>query len=119
MQRVLVDEKTDMKHNHESEQAALFQCDCCFLITDEYAPKIAFLVGIDTMYTQMATILVKNKGNRDPFASRSLAAFARHVGQPIVRARIRRKNHGTFFFFLHVALSGRDAAAPLSHWARA
>ena len=42
---------------------------------------ITVLVGIDAVYKQMVAI---KKGDRDPFASRSLAAFARYVGHPKV-----------------------------------
>ena len=45
---------------------------------------VTVLVAIDTVYKQMVAILLGKKGNRDPFASRSLAAFARHVGHPKV-----------------------------------
>ena len=41
---------------------------------------VTVLVAIDTVYEQMVAILLEKKGNRDPFASRSLAAFARYVG---------------------------------------
>ena len=45
---------------------------------------ITVLVAIDTVYKQMVAIPLEKKGNRDPFASRSLAAFARYVGHPTV-----------------------------------
>ena len=45
---------------------------------------ITVLVAADTVYKQMVAIPFEKKGNRDPFASRSLAAFARHVGHPKV-----------------------------------
>ena len=41
-------------------------------------------MAIDTVYKQMVAILLEKKGNREPFASRSLAAFARYVGHPKV-----------------------------------
>ena len=41
---------------------------------------LTVLVAIDTVYKQMVAIPLGKKGNRDPFASRSLAAFARYVG---------------------------------------
>ena len=40
-------------------------------------------VAIDTVYKQMVAIPLEKRGNRDPFASRSLAAFARHVRHPV------------------------------------
>ena len=45
---------------------------------------ITVLVAIDTVDKQMVAIPLEQKGNRDPFASRSLAAFARYVGHPKV-----------------------------------
>ena len=60
----------------------VIQCDCCFLKTEEDAPMVRVLVAIDTVYKQMVAIPLEKNGNRDPFASRSLAAFARYVGHP-------------------------------------
>ena len=48
---------------------------------------ITVLVAIETVYKQMVAIPLEKKGNRDPLASRSLAAFARHVGHPKVIIR--------------------------------
>ena len=45
---------------------------------------VTVLVAIDTVYKQMVATPLEKKGNRDPFASRSLAAFARYVGHPKV-----------------------------------
>ena len=45
---------------------------------------VTILVAIDTVYKQMVAIPLEKKGNRDPFASRSLAAFARYMGHPKV-----------------------------------
>ena len=45
---------------------------------------VTVLVATDTVYKQMVAIPLDKKGNRDPFASRSLAAFARYVGHPEV-----------------------------------
>ena len=45
---------------------------------------ITVLVALDTVYKQMVAIPLEKMGNRDPFASRSLAAFARYVGHPKV-----------------------------------
>ena len=58
----------------------VIQCDYCFLKTEEDAPMVTVSVAIDTVHKQMVAILLETKGNRDPFASRSLAAFARYVG---------------------------------------
>ena len=45
---------------------------------------VTVLVAIETVYKQMVAIPLEKKGNRDLFASRSLAAFARYVGHPKV-----------------------------------
>ena len=45
---------------------------------------ITVLVAIDTVCKQMVAIPLEKKGNREPLASRSLAAFARYVGHPKV-----------------------------------
>ena len=50
----------------------VIQFDYCFLKTEDDAPMITVLVAIDTI-----AIPLEKKCNRDPFASRSLAAFAR------------------------------------------
>ena len=74
----LVGEETDTRHGHRFSQAhPVVQYDCCFLKTGEDAPMVTVLVAIDTVYKQMVAIPLEKKGNRDPFASRSLAAFAR------------------------------------------
>ena len=41
---------------------------------------ITVLVAMDTVYRQKVAIPLEKKSNRDPFASRSLASFARYVG---------------------------------------
>ena len=41
---------------------------------------ITVLVATETVYKQMVAVPLEKKGNRDQFASRSLAAFARYVG---------------------------------------
>ena len=58
----------------------VIQCDDSFVKTEEDAPVVTVLVATDTVYKQMVAIPLEKKGNRDPFASRSLAAFARYVG---------------------------------------
>ena len=45
---------------------------------------VTVLVAIDIVYKQMVPIPLEKKGNRDPFASRNLTAFARYVGHPKV-----------------------------------
>ena len=45
---------------------------------------VTVLVAMDTVFKQMVAIPLEKKGNRDPFASRSLATFARYVGHPKV-----------------------------------
>ena len=45
---------------------------------------VTVLVAIDTVYKQMVAIPLEKKGDRDPFASCSAAAFARYVGHPKV-----------------------------------
>ena len=76
------------ENRHESRSQAqpgtpVFQCDY-FLRTEEDAPMITVLVAIDTVYIEMVAIPLEEKGNRDPFAKRSLAVFARDIGHPKV-----------------------------------
>ena len=54
---------------------------------------VTVLVAIDTVYKQMVATPLEKKGNRDPFASRSLAAFARYVGHP--KVIIQARTHGS------------------------
>ena len=76
----LAGEKTDMSHDHKNQPGTpVIQCDYC---SGKDAPMVTVLVAIDTVYKQMVAIPLEKKGNRDPFASRSLAAFARYVGHP-------------------------------------
>ena len=72
---------------------------------------VTVLVSIDTVYKQMVAIPLEKKGNRDPFASRSLAAFARYAGHPkviiqgdaehalmaVIRVRIADSHNTTHF----------------------
>ena len=67
-----------------SPDTPVIQCDYCFRKTEEDAPVVTVLVATDTVYKQMVAIPLEKKGNRGPFASRSLAAFARYVGHPKV-----------------------------------
>ena len=81
----LVGEKTDTSHEHKNQPGTpVIQCDYCFLKTEEDAPMVTVLVAIDTVYKQMVAISLEKKRNRDPYSSRSLAAFARYVGHPKV-----------------------------------
>ena len=81
----LMGERTDMSHDHKNQPGTpVIQCDCCFLKTEEDAPMVTVLVAVDTVYKQMVAIPLEKKGNRDPFTSHSLAAFARYVGHPKV-----------------------------------
>ena len=77
------------ENRHESRSQSqpgtpVIQRDYCFLKTEEDAPMVTVLVAMDTVYKQMVAVPLEKKGNRDPFASRSLAAFARYVGHPKV-----------------------------------
>ena len=58
---------------------------------------VTVLVAIDTVYKQMVAILLEKKGNRDPLASRSLAAFARYLGHPnvIIQGGLGARTHGS------------------------
>ena len=84
---VSVLEVKENRHESRSQNqpgTPVIQCDYCFMKTEEDAPMITVLVAIDTVYEQTVAIPLEKKGNRDLFASRSLAAFARHVGHPRV-----------------------------------
>ena len=73
-----------MSRSQNQPGTPVIQCDYCFLKTEQDAPMVTVLVAIDTVYKQMVAVPLEKKGNRDPFASRSLAAFARYVGHPKV-----------------------------------
>ena len=75
-------ENRHVSRSQNQPDTPVIQCDNCFLKTHEDAPMITVLVVIDTVHKQMVAIPLEKKGNRDPFASRSLAAFARYVGHP-------------------------------------
>ena len=87
----LAGEKTDMEsRSHVQPGTPVIQCDCCFLKTEEYRHSV--------QTKQMVAIPLEKKSDRDPLASRSLAAFARHVGHPIVINHPRRlgaRTHGS------------------------
>ena len=60
----------------------VIECDYCFLKTEDDTPMITVLLAIDTVYKQPIAIPLDKKGSRDPFASRSLAAFANTLDIP-------------------------------------
>ena len=88
----------------------VIQCDYCFLKTEEDAPMVTVLVAIDTVYKQMVAIPLEKKGNRDPFASRSLAAFARYVGHP--KVIIQGDSEHALMAVIHDACALLTAATP-------
>ena len=94
-------EKTDMSHDHTISQGHVIQCDYCFLSTEEDAPMITVLVAIDTVYKQTVAMPLEKKGNRDPFASRSLAAIAGYDGHP--KVIIQRDSGPTLMAVIHDA----------------
>ena len=71
---------------------------------------ITVLVAIDTVYKQMVAIPLEKKGNRDLFASRSLAAFARHVGHP--RVIIQGDSELALMAVIHDACAHLSATTP-------
>ena len=71
---------------------------------------VTVLVAIDTVYKQMVAIPLEKKGNRDPFASRSLAAFARYVGHPNVI--IQGDSEHALMAVIHDACALLTAATP-------
>ena len=88
----------------------VIQCDYCFLKTEEDAPMVTVLVAIDTVYKQMVAIPSEKKGNRDPFASRSLAAFARYVGHS--KVIIQGDSEHALMAVIHDACALLTAATP-------
>ena len=68
------------------------------------------LVAIDTVYKQMVVIPLEKKGNRDPFASRSLATFARYVGHP--KVIIQGDSEHALMTVIHDACALLTAATP-------
>ena len=71
---------------------------------------VTVLVAIDTVYTQMVAISLEKKGNRDPFTSRSLAAFARYVGHP--KVIIQGDSEHALMAVIHDARALLTAATP-------
>ena len=88
----------------------VIQCDYCFLKTEEDAPILTVLVATDTVYKQMVAFPLEKKGNRDPFASRSLAAFARYVGHP--KVSIQGDSEHALMAVIHDACAMLTAATP-------
>ena len=71
---------------------------------------VTVLVAIDTVYKQMVAIPLEKKGHRDPFASRSLAAFARYVGHP--KVIIQGDSEHALMAVIHDACALLTAATP-------
>ena len=71
---------------------------------------VTVLVAIDTVYKQMIAIPLGKKGNRDPFASRSLAAFARYVGRP--KVIIKGDSEHALMAVIHDACALLTSATP-------
>ena len=71
---------------------------------------VTVLVAIDTVYKQMVAIPLEKKGNRDPFASRSPAAFARYVGHP--KVIIQGDSQHAHMAVIHDACALLTAATP-------
>ena len=86
------------------------ECDCCVLKTEEDAPMVTVLVATDAVYNQMVAIFLEKKGNRDPFVSRSLAAFARYVGHP--KVIIQGDSEHALVAVIHDACALLTAATP-------
>ena len=76
-------------------------------MTGEDAPMITVLVAIVTVFKQMVAIPLEKKGNR---ASRSLAAFARHVGHP--RVIIQGDSELALMAVIHDACALLSATTP-------
>ena len=71
---------------------------------------VTVLVATDTVYKQMVSIPLEKKGNRDPFASRSLPAFARYVGHP--KVIIQGDSEHALMTVIHDACALLTAATP-------
>ena len=106
----LAGEKTDMCHDHKTSQAHPSSNATTASWRQEDAPMVTVLVAIDTMYKQMVAILLEKRGNRDPFASRSLPAFARYVGHP--KVIIQRNSEHALMAVIHDACALLTAATP-------
>ena len=71
---------------------------------------ITVLVAIDTVYKQTVAMPLERKGNIDPFASRSLAAIAGHVGHP--RVIIQGDSEPALMAVIHNACALLSATTP-------
>ena len=105
------------ENRHESRSQTqpgtpVIQCDYCFLKTEDDSPMITVLVAIDTVYKQMVAIPLEKTGNRDPLASRSLAAFARYVGHHQSDHPRETLNTYTHMAVIHDACAMLTAATP-------
>ena len=103
------------ENRHESRSqnqpgTPVIQCDYCSLKTEEDAPMVTVRVVTDTVYKQMVAIPLEKKRNRDPFASRSLAAFARYVGRP--KVIIQGDSEHALMAVIHDACALLTAATP-------
>ena len=103
------------ENRHESRSqnqpgTPVIQRDCCFLKTEEDAPMFTVLVAIDTVHKQMVASPLEKKGNRGPFAIRSLAAFARYVGHP--KVIIQGDSEPSLMTVIHDACVFLTAATP-------
>ena len=67
-------EKRHVSPSQNQTGTHVIQCDYFFLKTEEDAPMVPVLVAMGKVYKQMVAIHLEKK--KDPFASRSLAAFA-------------------------------------------
>ena len=104
------EENRHVSRSQNQPGTPVIQCDYCFLKTEEDAPMVTVLVAIDTVYKQMVAIPLEKKGNRDPFASRSLAAFARYVGHP--KVIIQGDSEHALMAVIHDACALLTAATP-------
>ena len=86
----LVGEKSDTRHDHKRNQARQSSIATTASSTEEDAPIIAVPVAIQFVQTDRCHPS-EEEGNRDPFVSRSLAAFARiHFWPKLKIVRPRR-----------------------------
>ena len=100
----------DVSRSQNQPGTPVIQCDHCFLKTVEDAPMVTVLVAIDTVYKQMVAIPLEKKGDRDPFASCSAAAFARYVGHP--KVIIQGDSKHALMAVIHDACALLTAATP-------
>ena len=98
-------ENRHVSRSQNQPRTPVIHCDYCFLKTEEDV-----LVAIDTVYKQMVGTPFEKKGNKDPFASRSLAAFARYVGHP--KVIIQGDSEHALMAVIHDACALLTAATP-------